>query len=156
MYGHPEVVVRATSRGALAAAGGGKQWCYAVRSCRGHPAFSPPDGCWFAPHREEWRAVDGEWRGGMRPPQPPMSQTLRSLSVGKTACPRSPTQRVRSRSFVQRRETWRSGNCKPRISRTRRRARRPRTAACSLTAADTWRVAIQAGSDDGNDKNLIC
>ena len=26
--------------------------------------------------------------------------------------------------------------------RTRRRARRPRAVACSLTAADTWRVAI--------------
>ena len=34
VYGHLEVVTRATSRAALAAAGGGKQWCYAVRSCR--------------------------------------------------------------------------------------------------------------------------
>ena len=34
VYGHLEVVARATSRGALAAAGGEMQWCYAVRSCR--------------------------------------------------------------------------------------------------------------------------
>ena len=34
VYGHLEVVARATSRGALAAAGGGMQWCYVVRSCR--------------------------------------------------------------------------------------------------------------------------
>ena len=34
VYGHLEVVARATSRGALAAAGGRMQWCYAVRSCR--------------------------------------------------------------------------------------------------------------------------
>ena len=82
---------------------------------------------------------------GCPPPQPPMSQTLRSLSVG-----------MRSRSFAQRRATWRSGSCRPRISRTRRRARRPRAAACSLTAADTWRVAIQDGSGDGDGGDLIC
>ena len=34
VYSHLEVVARATSRGALAAVDGGKQWCYAVRSCR--------------------------------------------------------------------------------------------------------------------------
>ena len=34
VYGHLEVVARVTSRGALAAAGGGMQWCYAVRCCR--------------------------------------------------------------------------------------------------------------------------
>ena len=34
VYGHLEVVARTTNRGALAAAGGGMQWCYAVRSCR--------------------------------------------------------------------------------------------------------------------------
>ena len=34
VYCHLEVVARATSRGALAAADGGTQWCYAVRSCR--------------------------------------------------------------------------------------------------------------------------
>ena len=33
VYGHLEVVARATSRGALAAAGG-MQWCYAVRFCQ--------------------------------------------------------------------------------------------------------------------------
>ena len=33
VYGHLEVISRATSRGALAAAGG-MQWCYAVRSCQ--------------------------------------------------------------------------------------------------------------------------
>ena len=33
VYGHLEVVARATSRDALAAAGG-MQWCYAVRFCR--------------------------------------------------------------------------------------------------------------------------
>ena len=34
VYGHLKVVARATSRGALAAGGGGMQWCYVVRSCR--------------------------------------------------------------------------------------------------------------------------
>ena len=34
VYGHLEVVARVTSRGALTAAGGRMQWCYAVRSCR--------------------------------------------------------------------------------------------------------------------------
>ena len=34
VYGHLKVVARATSRGALTAAGGGMHWCYAVRSCR--------------------------------------------------------------------------------------------------------------------------
>ena len=34
VYDHLEVVARVTSRGALAAAGGGRQWCYAVRRCR--------------------------------------------------------------------------------------------------------------------------
>jgi len=33
-YGHLEVVAIVTSEGALAAVGGGMQWCYAVRSCR--------------------------------------------------------------------------------------------------------------------------
>ena len=33
-YDHLEVVARVTSRGALAVAGGGMQWRYAVRSCR--------------------------------------------------------------------------------------------------------------------------
>ena len=99
------------------------------------------------------------------PPQPPMSQTMRSLHTGKTACPplvgetacpRAPTQRTRARSCAQRRATWRSASCRPRISRTRRRARRPRAAACSLTAADTWRVAIQDGSGDGEGGNRTC
>ena len=89
-------------------------------------------------------------------PQPLMSQTLRSLSVGKTACPRSPTQRTRSKSVAQRSATWRSCSCRSRISRTRRRARRPRAAACSLAAADRWWVAIQAKSGDGDGWNLIC
>ena len=34
VYGHLEVVARATSRSALAVAGGGMQWCFAVRSYR--------------------------------------------------------------------------------------------------------------------------
>ena len=34
VYGHLEVLARVTSRGTLAAAGGGLQWCYAVRSCQ--------------------------------------------------------------------------------------------------------------------------
>ena len=34
VYGHLEVVARVNSRGALAAAAGGMQWCYAVRSSR--------------------------------------------------------------------------------------------------------------------------
>ena len=34
VYGHLEVVATATSGGALAAAGGGMQWGYAVRSHR--------------------------------------------------------------------------------------------------------------------------
>ena len=34
VYDHLEVVARVTSRGALAAAGGGMQWCYAVSSSR--------------------------------------------------------------------------------------------------------------------------
>ena len=34
VYDHLEVVARVTSRGALAAAGGRMQWCYAVRCCR--------------------------------------------------------------------------------------------------------------------------
>ena len=34
VYGHLEVVTRVTSKGALVAAGGGMQWCYAVRCCR--------------------------------------------------------------------------------------------------------------------------
>ena len=75
---------------------------------------------------------------------------------GETACPRSPTRWTRSRSFAQRSATGRSGSCRPRNSRTRRRARRPRAADCSLTAADTWRVAIQDGSGDGDGGNLIC
>ena len=89
-------------------------------------------------------------------PQPPMLQTLRSLLAGKTTCLRSLTQWTRSRSFAQRSTTGRSSCCRPRISRTRRRARRPRAAACSLTAADTWRVVIQAGSGDGDGGDLIC
>ena len=34
VYGHLEVVARATNRGTLATVGGGMQWCYAVRSCK--------------------------------------------------------------------------------------------------------------------------
>ena len=34
VYGHLEVVARVTSRGALVAAGGGMQWCYAMRCWR--------------------------------------------------------------------------------------------------------------------------
>ena len=34
VYDHLEVVARVTSRGALAVAGDGMQWCYMVRCCR--------------------------------------------------------------------------------------------------------------------------
>ena len=70
VYGHLEEVARATSGGALAATGGGMQWHYAVRSCRGgvRPPTADVVDYEVAAHGENSMSAA---RGGNRMPKSP-------------------------------------------------------------------------------------